>query len=139
MSSSVKLIFGTHVIQTFPVEVLKEFFSILEEYGVKDIDTAYIYAGSEQTIGDIGAAKTYAIYTKAPGFIPGFQKKDNIIATANESLKRLGVDQVDTYFLHSPDPETHIEDTLEGVQEVYKSGKFKHVSHPNLKYLPYLQ
>jgi aryl-alcohol dehydrogenase-like predicted oxidoreductase len=139
MSSPVKLIFGTHTIPTFPVEVQKEFFSILKEYGIKDLDTAYIYAGSEQALGDIGAAKAYAIHTKAPGFAPGSQKKDSIIATANESLKRLGVDQVDTYFLHSPDPETHIEDTLEGVQEVYKSGKFKHVSHPGLKDLPYLQ
>lgn len=35
--------------------------------------------------------------------------------------------QVETYFLHSPDPDTPIEETMEAVQEVYAAGGFKHV------------
>ena len=42
-----------------------------------------------------------------------------------ESLDNLGVDCVETLFLHSPDPDTPLEETLDTVQELYKSGKFK--------------
>lgn len=43
----------------------------------------------------------------------------------NESLQKLGVDHVNVYYLHSPDPGTPIEDTLAGIQELYAAGKFK--------------
>ena len=35
--------------------------------------------------------------------------------------------KVETYFLHSPDPGTPIEQTVDGMQLVYASGKYKHV------------
>ena len=41
-----------------------------------------------------------------------------------ESLAKLGTDQAKTYFLHSPDPDTTLEETLEAIQELYKAGKF---------------
>lgn len=35
--------------------------------------------------------------------------------------------KVETYFLHSPDKETSIEETADAVQELYKTGRFKRV------------
>ena len=35
--------------------------------------------------------------------------------------------QVETYFIHSPDPDTPIEKTMEAVQEVHAAGGFEHV------------
>lgn len=35
--------------------------------------------------------------------------------------------QVETYFLHAPDPIVPLEETLDAVQEVYKSKRFKKV------------
>lgn len=35
------------------------------------------------------------------------------------------MDQVDVYFLHSPDPETPLEETLAAIQELYAAGKFR--------------
>lgn len=37
--------------------------------------------------------------------------------------------KIETYFLHSPDPVTPIEETVEAMQEVYAAGGYKHVSH----------
>ena len=35
--------------------------------------------------------------------------------------------KVETYFVHSPDPDTPIEQTVDGMQLVYASGRYKHV------------
>ena len=40
--------------------------------------------------------------------------------------------KVETYCLHSPDPGTPIEETVDAIQEVYTSGKFKHVGPTHL-------
>ena len=37
--------------------------------------------------------------------------------------------KIETYFLHSPDPVTPVEETVEAMQEVYAAGGYKHVSH----------
>ena len=37
--------------------------------------------------------------------------------------------KIETYFLHSPDPVTPLEETVEAMQEVYAAGGYKHVSH----------
>ena len=37
--------------------------------------------------------------------------------------------KVETYCVHSPDPDTPIEETVDAMQLVYTSGKFKHVGH----------
>ena len=37
--------------------------------------------------------------------------------------------KIETYFLHSPDPVTPIEETVEAMQEVYAAGGYKYVSH----------
>ena len=45
--------------------------------------------------------------------------------------------KVETYCLHSPDPGTPIEETVDAIQSIYTSGKFKHVSHTHtLSYPP---
>lgn len=47
------------------------------------------------------------------------------VAEKKDQTDRQG--QVETYFLHSPDPNTPVEETVEAVQQLYKEGKFKHV------------
>ena len=37
--------------------------------------------------------------------------------------------KIETYFVHSPDPDTPIEQTVDGMQLVYASGKYKNVGH----------
>ena len=47
-------------------------------------------------------------------------KYDRVIEQMNESLKRLKRDSVDLFYLHAPDHNTPIEETLEAVNQLYK-------------------
>lgn len=58
-------------------------------------------------------------------------RKDRVIASLDESLTRLNRAHVDLYYLHVPDHETPIEDTLEGVAAVLESGKARHFGLSN--------
>lgn len=51
--------------------------------------------------------------------------------TANSSLRRLGVDHVDVYYLHRPDAETPIEETLAAAGELVRSGKVRYLAQSN--------
>jgi aryl-alcohol dehydrogenase-like predicted oxidoreductase len=42
-----------------------------------------------------------------------------------EPLEKLDIDHVETFFLHSPDLDTSLEDIMEAVQELHRARKFK--------------
>ena len=89
--------------------------------------------GSEASLAEYEAPSKFLIHTKAPAFRPGSLGKEALIAGANESLARLKVDSVETYFFHAPDPHTPIEESLDAIQELYKAGKFKRFGLSNFK------
>ena len=64
-------------------------------------------------------------------------KYDGVIRECERSLKRLQVDYIDLYFMHSPDPKVPIEETLRGLEKLQTAGKIKNigVSNVNLKEL----
>lgn len=85
--------------------------------------------GSERALKELGASSSFTIHTKSPGFLKDSGTKASILAAAKQSFADLGVKSVETYFVHSPDPNTPIEQTVDGMQLVYASGKYKHVGH----------
>ncbi|KAI9825299.1 MAG: hypothetical protein M1832_001333 [Thelocarpon impressellum] len=133
MAYPIKVLFGTAPAARWPAEVAQEYLTVLQSGGVKDLDTASLYAESEKTLGALGAPKRFTIHTKAPGFYPGTLGKASVLAGAAKSLAELGVDSVETYFLHSPDPTTPVEETLEAIQELYLAGRFKRFGLSNFK------
>lgn len=77
------------------VDETEEYLKLLEELGVKIIDTAAIYGQSEKFLGEKGAANRFTLDTKHPGFMnPEPSTKDVVIASGKESLKKLGTSQV---------------------------------------------
>ena len=48
--------------------------------------------------------------------------KKSIIASANQSLKRLQLDYVDIFYSHRPDPHTPIEETAESLDQLFREG-----------------
>ena len=46
----------------------------------------------------------------------------------NGSLKRLGTDHIDVYYLHRPDRQTPIEETLQALDEIVRAGKVRYVA-----------
>lgn len=57
--------------------------------------------------------------------------RKSIIASANQSLKRLGLDYVDIFYSHRPDPETPIEETAEALDQLVREGKALYIGISN--------
>ncbi|KAH7407320.1 NADP-dependent oxidoreductase domain-containing protein [Cadophora sp. MPI-SDFR-AT-0126] len=133
MAQAPKIVFGAAGVAAFSSEQLSEIFDILDKHNVKEIDTARIYGPSEGVLANAGAPKRFTIDTKAVGFAPGSMTKQGIIESIETSFNELKVDQVDIFYLHSPDPNTPIEETLAGLQEVYAAGKFKRFGISNFR------
>jgi aflatoxin B1 aldehyde reductase len=99
---------------------------ILLSHDVKTLDTARLYAGSEDAIGKLDKRTQFTIDTKlVGGFSPGNVSKDQVIKDAQASLSTVGIKQFDILYIHAPDPSIPFEDTLEGINEVYKKGVFR--------------
>lgn len=64
-------------------------------------------------------------------------KFDDVIRECEKSLKRLKIDVIDLYFVHSPDPNTPFNETMEALLKLKKQGKIKElgVSNVNLEEL----
>ena len=106
------------------------------DLGVTLFDTANGYGGgdNERLIGATfkDMRDQVAISTKF-GFVfgDGAPKVDGhpgrIADRCNESLDRLGTDYIDLYFLHRPDPDVPIEETVGGMAELVGAGKVRHL------------
>jgi len=107
-------------------EYAEKAFKIMLDNGCNTLDSAQLYGESEKFIGQVKAGDKFVIDTKwKGGFQPGLAAKENIVKTGKESIEKLGVKQVDIFYIHAPDAQTPLEETLSGVNEIYKSGAFK--------------
>ena len=58
-----------------------------------------------------------------PGPYGEWLSKKYLVASLDQSLKRLGLDYVDIYYAHRPDPETPLEETMEALDLIVRQGK----------------
>lgn len=49
--------------------------------------------------------------------------RKNLIASCDQSLKRMGLDYLDIFYSHRPDPDTPLEETMTALDTIVKSGK----------------
>lgn len=96
------------------------------------------YGSAEETFGKI-LQKDFANYrdeliisSKAgwdmwPGPYGDFGSRKYLIASLDQSLKRMGLDYVDIFYHHRPDPETPLEETLGALDHLVRSGKALYV------------
>ncbi|KAL2851051.1 NADP-dependent oxidoreductase domain-containing protein [Aspergillus pseudoustus] len=116
-------------------EKQKQGLATLTAAGIRIVDTAAMYADSEEILGQLGAAKTQAIDSKYPaGFGPEPSTKEGIIATAEKGLEKIKADSFDVYYIHAPDRRVPLETQLEAINELYQAGKIKRFGLSN--YLP---
>ena len=96
------------------------------------------YGSAEETFGQIFKKdfKPYrdelVISSKAgwdmwPGPYGDFGSRKYLIASLNQSLKRMGLEYVDIFYHHRPDPETPLEETLGALDYIVHSGKALYV------------
>ncbi|RYY43194.1 MAG: L-glyceraldehyde 3-phosphate reductase [Chitinophagaceae bacterium] len=110
--------------------------------GINHIDLANNYGpppgAAEETFGKIlkDDLKPYRdeiiISTKAgypmwPGPYGDFGSRKYLIASLDQSLKRMGLDYVDIFYHHRPDPETPIEETMSALHQLVQQGKALYV------------
>jgi L-glyceraldehyde 3-phosphate reductase len=62
-----------------------------------------------------------------PGPYGNFGSRKYLIASCDQSLKRMGVDYVDIFYHHRPDPDTPLEETMGALHHLVQSGKALYV------------
>ena len=70
---------------------------------------------------------TKAGYEMWPGPYGNWGSRKSLLASLDQSLKRMQVDYVDIFYSHRPDPETPIEETMMALDQAVRSGKALYV------------
>ena len=74
---------------------------------------------------------TKAGYDMWPGPYGDHGSRKYLIASLDQSLKRMNVDYVDIFYHHRPDPETPLEETMGALEQILRSGKALYVGVSN--------
>ena len=74
---------------------------------------------------------TKAGYDMWPGPYGNWGSKKYLVASLDQSLKRMGLDYVDIFYNHRPDPNTPLEETVRALDGIVKSGKALYVGISN--------
>lgn len=108
--------------------------------GIDYIDSADIYGNgdSEKVFGQalkLSSVKREDLYIQSKGgIIPGERydfSKQHLIDAVDGSLDRLGIDYLDSFLLHRPDPLMEPEEIAEAFDELQASGKVRHFGVSN--------
>jgi 1-deoxyxylulose-5-phosphate synthase len=104
------------------------------EVGINFFDTANVYArgGAEEFLGEVLAARprdSYILATKLYFPMNGDRglSREQVLKQIDNSLTRLRTDYVDLYQCHRYDVETPLEETMEALTEVVRSGKARYL------------
>lgn len=118
------------------------------DLGITHFDLANNYgppAGSaEETFGrilksDLGAFRDEMIISSKAGYYmwPGpygeWGTRKYLISSLDQSLKRMGLEYVDIFYHHRPDPDTPLEETMGALDQIVRSGKALYVGISNYR------
>ncbi|MFJ9712861.1 aldo/keto reductase [Streptomyces sp. NPDC101234] len=120
----------------------RRMFDKFAEAGGTFLDTAdgYQFGESEELVGKFIAAERdhFVLATKftiganpRPGISTTGNSRKNLVASLEASLKRLGTDYIDLYWVHFPDDLTPMEEILRGLDDLVSSGKIHHAALSN--------
>ena len=114
------------------------------DLGVNWIDTAAVYGAghSEELVGQalrqIEPTQRPSVATKfgrriqPDGTIRGVLKADSVRTECEASLRRLGIETIDLYQMHWPDPDGDIEEAWQMMVNLKQQGKVRHIGVSNL-------
>jgi L-glyceraldehyde 3-phosphate reductase len=112
------------------------------DYGITHFDLANNYGpppgSAEELFGrilnkDLASYRdeiivsTKAGYRMWPGPYGEWGSRKYLISSLDQSLKRMGLDYVDIYYSHRPDPNTPLEETMSALDQVVRHGKALYV------------
>lgn len=134
--------FGT----TSNFENMKDMCTTAFDAGITHFDLANnygpVYGAAEESFGrildwglrpyrDELVISTKAGYDMWPGPYGNWGSRKYLIASLDQSLKRMGLEYVDIFYHHRPDPETPLEETMLALDSIVKSGKALYVGISN--------
>jgi diketogulonate reductase-like aldo/keto reductase len=98
------------------------------ELGMNLIDTAELYGGGhgEEVAGRAISGIRDEVFLTGK-FNPGNAGREDVIAAAERSLKRLGTDHFDLYQVHWPNPAVPHDETLRAMEALVVQGKARHI------------
>ena len=123
---------------SLPLDQARPFIQRALEAGITTFDTANTYSNgsSEEIVGKVlgESAKrdevviaTKVFYRMGPGPKGAGLSRAAIFAQVDESLRRLNTDYIDLYQIHRYDPKVPIEETMEALHDLVKSGKVRYL------------
>ncbi len=110
------------------------------EAGVNFFDTADVYSqgAAEEILGqalkgrrDRALISTKATFPTGEGPNEKGSSRYHLIRACEASLKRLGTDHIDVYFMHGFDALTPVEETLHALDDLTRSGKIRYIGASN--------
>ena len=128
------------------MENIKDMLFTAFDCGITHFDLANnygpVYGSAEENFGrvlntemkayrDEMVISTKAGYDMWPGPYGNWGSKKYLVASLDQSLKRMGLDYVDIFYHHRPDPETPLEETMLALDGIVKSGKALYVGISN--------
>ena len=108
--------------------------------GITMFDTANAYnkGESERILGEVVGPFRSEVLVASKVFNPMGPDADDrglrrpaIEKALDATLKRLGTDYLDLYYLHSPDPQAPVEESMEAMQDAVAAGKVRYVGLSN--------
>jgi aryl-alcohol dehydrogenase-like predicted oxidoreductase len=101
--------------------------------GLNHVDTAHSYTDgdSEETIGTaLSPVPDGSVVATKGGW--GSGRPEVIRSEIEQSLRRLRTEAIGLYYVHRPDPETPLEESLAAIEEYRESGKIRHIGLSNV-------
>jgi L-glyceraldehyde 3-phosphate reductase len=121
-----------------PLETARAMLRRAFDLGITHFDLANNYGpppgSAEETFGQVFRQdlapyrdelliSTKAGYRMWPGPYGEWGSRKNLVASLDQSLKRMGVDYVDIFYSHRPDPNTPLEETMAALDYIVRSGR----------------
>ena len=126
-----------------PEAVSREIIHTAFDHGINHFDLANNYgspAGASETLfgkivrelpRDEVLITSKAGFRMWPGPFGDGGSRKSMIASCDQSLKRLGVDYLDIFYSHRPDDRTPIEETLDALETIVRQGKALYIGISN--------
>jgi L-glyceraldehyde 3-phosphate reductase len=99
--------------------------------GSAEANFGAIFAEDFRPYRDEMIISTKAGYNMWPGPYGDFGSRKYLLASLDQSLSRMGLDYVDVFYSHRPDPETPLEETMGALDHAVRSGKALYVGISN--------
>ena len=110
-------------------------FDLANNYGPKpgaaEVNFGKILKENFSAYRDELIISTKAGYTMWPGPYGDFGSRKYLISSLDQSLKRMGLEYVDIFYHHRPDPNTPLCETMEALAQIVRSGKALYVGISN--------